>query len=499
MQVSIWDRIGKISPATWIVMLSVCTVAIAVVINRILGFDGIEFNGDCHVYFQVAKYFRQAISDFEFLKPQYWPYGYPALLSVTFFVGDETYKSAQWVNLVAGGAIVALLGTMALLIARIKSLDQNKTVFFIICAMMLMVARGMILKYQLLLMSDMIGAFWAMLTMLLLWQWKVSKKLTLLAFAGIALGLGISTRYVYVLMLLPALVVLLSGFSLRRTALHVIIFGLALLLAVLPQMVITFKDSSSTLGNDLLGAWSIKNFFTLVFDSADGHQTAKIPNILYYALLPFRWEDLTPLGLPLAGLGFYFARHELPRWMLLSLTTWYFSFYILLSGIPIQNPRIGFSLYLPVVLFASLGVLWCIRHWHIKYVFAVVIILSAISITFSFRYIREFIETRNELKQTAASVAAAAQKDSRVISTSLYAAYLAYPMEVEPFSIYTLSIEQAKALLSDGKKTILAIDELKFIPQWSEYPAGKIYWWIRNHYKCTLIMKSGEYTVYQVE
>src|SRR6187549_2318582 len=130
MKVSIWDRIGKISPATWITLLSVFTIAIAVFINRIFDFDGIEFNGDSHVYFQVAKYFRQAVSDFVFPKPQYWPYGYPALISVTFFVGGETYKAAQWINLVAGGATVALLGSMALLIARIKNLNQNKTIFF---------------------------------------------------------------------------------------------------------------------------------------------------------------------------------------------------------------------------------------------------------------------------------------------------------------------------------------------------------------------------------
>lgn len=499
MQVSIWDRLGKISPVKWIALLAVFTIAIAVFINWFFEFDGIEFNGDCLVYFQIAKYFRQALSDFVFPKPQYWPYGYPALLSLTFFVGSETYTAAQWINLVAGGATIALLGSMALLIARIKNPDQSKTISFIICAMMLLVARGMMLKYQLLLMSDMMGVFWAMLMMLLLWKWKVSKKLTLLAFAGIALGLDISTRYVYVLMLLPAIVILLSGFSLRRTSLHLIIFALAVLLTALPQIVITLKDSSSTLGNELLGGWSVKNFFTRAFDSADGHQTATIPSTLYYALLPFRWEDLTPLGLPLAGFGFYFAWYQLPRWISLSLVTWYFSFYILICGIPIQNTRIAFSLYPPVFLFASLGVLWCIQHWQVKYVFAGVIILSAISITFSVRYIREFIETRNDLKQTAASVAAAAQKNSQIISTSLYAAYLAYPMGVEPFSIYAMSIEQAQAALSDGKKTILAIDEEKFIPQWSNYPAGKTYWWIRNHKKCTLIMKSGEYVVYEVE
>lgn len=494
-----WSRVSKISPLNFIVMLAVFTIAFAAIINSLLKFDGIEFNGDSHVYFQMAKYFKQTIQDLTSLNPQHWPYGYPALVAITFFFGSEKYETAQWINLIAGGVLVAVLGRTALLIARIKNLKQEDLFYFILATVMMMFGHAMMLKYQLLLMSDMMGALWATFMILLVWRWKISDSYFTLLWAGITLGLAISTRYVYVMMLLPACVVLLDGFSWRKIFFNVLIFGLALLVAVLPQMIITFKDTSPSLGNGLLNGWSVRNFFTLEFESGDGYQTSNLPSILYYAALPFRWEDFSPFSFPLICMGVYYAVHELPRWLWLSLVVWYFSFYILLCGIPIQNSRIAFSLYQPLAIFTSLGILWCLLRWRAKWVVAGLSVLTVVAIIFSVYYIRNFVEGKNDLKNTAVQVANVAQKDSRVISTSLYAVYLAYPLDIEPLSIYTLSIPQVQMALSDGRKTFMAIDEEKFIPQWSNYPAGKTYWWIRNHYECTFVMKADGYTVYRIK
>ncbi|HTB32422.1 MAG TPA: hypothetical protein VK808_10375, partial [Bacteroidia bacterium] len=112
-----------------------------------------------------------------------------------------------------------------------------------------------------------------------------------------------------------------------------------------------------------------------------------------------------------------------------------------------------------------------------------------------------FIKTKNDLKITAESVTKAVPIQSRVISTSLYAVYNAYPMDVEPLSIYQMSITEAEHLFSGNSTTpvFLAIDEDFFIPQWSNYPAGKCFYWIRNHYSCIYKCKIDNYTVYEIK
>ncbi len=497
MKFNIWSGVIKISPAKHIVFFSLFSVVFAVFVNRLIDFDGIDFNGDSYVYFRMAQHFKQAISNAALPSHQHWPYGYPALLSITFFIG-ETFKAAQWINFIAGGGLIAAAGGMALFIARIKNLDQEKTILVVLGAMLLLFGRGIMLKYQLLIMSDMMGAFWAMLLILLIWKWKVSKSPFPLAFAGISIGLAVSTRYVDILMLVPLAIVLLSGFSLRKTFFYVFIFGFCFLIALLPEILIVHKGTAAGISYDLINDWSFKNLFTRSFESVDGHQTSQLPSILYYAVLPFRWEDFTPVGLVLVILGFYYCIHELPRWVLLSLVLWYLTFYFLLCGIPIQNPRIAFSLYQPLSIFAVLGILWCLRRWNAKRVMICVLVFTIVSAAFGVRYINKLSTAKNELREAAMKVAAATE-NSRIISTSLYAVYLAYPMKVEPMSIYTLSIAEAEAILADGKKTFLVIDDEKFIPQWSNYPAGKTYWWIRKHYPCIAIRRIGGFTVYEIK
>ncbi len=497
----IWNKVITTSPAKCIALFFLLAAAFAAGINYLVGFDGIDFNGDCYVYFQMAKYFKQSLSNL--ILPDHhlhWPYGYPAFLSISFLFFGETFKAAQWINLIAGGALITILGSIALFVARIKVLDSEKTILFVLAAMLMLIGRGIMLKYQLIIMSDMMGAFWAMLTVFLIWKWAISKKRILLLLAGIAFGLAISTRYVYVLVAVPLIVVALSELSLRQLFFQSLFFILGLLIGVFPEMMIALNGSSHGVNNELLDAWEFKNLFALTLESvSSGQQKSRIPSLVYYAIAPFRWEDFSPLGLIFVCLGFYYAVLELPRWLWLSLLLWYLTFYIFLCGIPIRNPRLAFSLYLPLSIFVSFGVLWCLHYWQTKRVMWCVILLTFVSIIFSTQHIKKLVESKNELLKTSVEVAILAKENSRIISTSLYAVYHAYPAKIEPKSIYSMSISEAKVLLSDGKKTFLAIDNDKFIPNYGNYPAGKTYLWIRNHYICDETDHSGEFTIYQIK
>jgi hypothetical protein len=45
----------------------------------------------------------------------------------------------------------------------------------------------------------------------------------------------------------------------------------------------------------------------------------------------------------------------------------------------------------------------------------------------------------------------------------------------------------------------MAIDEKRFIPQWTNYPPGKNYYWIKNYYTCQYKFVLGDYTVYEIK
>jgi hypothetical protein len=471
-----------------------------------LNFDGIEFNGDSFVYFSDGKYLLSTVSSHVFPKPAHWPYGYASMLSLACAIGDVSFESARWVNVIFGGLLAIAYCSVLLLVSRIKKISFNQAILVVLAAGILPLGHGFFLKYQMTMMSDMMASFMSVLIMLLCWRWRASDKITDIMIAGIVLGLSVSTRYVSGLMVIPALAVLFCDIDLqrkdfiKRNILATLLFSGSALLAFSPQLYIMLQDTSSPLGNGLLNGWNIRNFFAMTHESIDGRQVAQTPSVLYYFNLPFTMECYTLLGIIFSGLGIKYSIRELPRWFWLSMLVWYLVFYTLLCGIPLQNARIGFSLYIPITIWMSLGLLECMIKW--KNYFNKILILTSliwlVSLFYSIKGIQYFVRAKNELKATAESVVKTVPPDSRIISTSLYAVYNAYPMAIKHSSIYEMSIEEARNLLATDTLVFLVIDEDHFIPQWGNYLPGKCYDWIKSNYNCKVKYKIADYTVYEI-
>jgi hypothetical protein len=504
-------NVFKLSPKiyliTTIAVISILTAVTGTFFLLVLNFDGIEFNGDSYVYFTNAKHFSTAVSAHGPPMPAYWPYGYPALLSLSFALGDVSFESARWVNVILGGLLGAVLCSILFFISIIKKMSFNQTLLVILSVGLLPLGHGFFLKYQLIIMSDMTALFLDCLVMLLCWWWRASDRLIYIILAGAVLGLSVLTRYVNALMLIPALVVLFCDFdfqqmrSVRSILLTGLLFVGSALLAFAPQLYITLQNTSSSLGNGLLNGWDLKNFYTMTHESMDGHQPAKIPSVLYYFVLPFRWQCFTPFGIILAGLGIKYTFRELPRWIWLSMIIWYLTFYILLCGIPLQNGRIGFPLFLPIVIWMSLGLLESSILWTNRFskILVVVSLIWCVSFAFSFKAIWDFIKVKNKLKETAQLIAKAIPPESRIVTTSPCAVYQAYPIAIKPFNIYKMSVAETKKLFITEPPMFLAIDEKKFIPQFTHYPPGKSLDWIKSNYSCIFKFNIGDFTVYEIK
>ena len=115
----------KLSPKIYLIItiagITVLTFITGAIFLLALNFDGIEFNGDSHVYFNDARHFLTAISEHISPRPSHWPYGYPAILSLAFAIGDISFESARWVNVFLGGLLVTVLCSILLLISDIKN------------------------------------------------------------------------------------------------------------------------------------------------------------------------------------------------------------------------------------------------------------------------------------------------------------------------------------------------------------------------------------------
>ncbi|MDB5271822.1 MAG: dolichyl-phosphate-mannose-protein mannosyltransferase [Chitinophagaceae bacterium] len=499
---------NRFYPFLFVFILSISTVLVAGIYLLALPFDGIEFNGDSFVYFSNAKAFSKALAIPALPRPAYWPYGYPALLSMAFAAGDISYESARWVNVIAGGCLTITLCSLILVFARWRKLPQHQVVLLLLSTGLWPLAHGYFLKYQLSMMSDMSAALWGALIILACWRWRVSGNWFAVILAGAALGMAVFTRYIYVLMIVPALVALLTDTNLyswadiKKIMGVLLLFGTTALLVFSPQLFITLQDLSSSLNNGLFQSWSMKNFFALSYQSTDGYQSASIPSVLYYGLLPFQWKCFTPFGLLLSLLGLKYAIREVPRWMWLSVVAWYGIMYVLLCGIPIQNARIAFPLFLPVLIFVALGTLECFIVWerHARKLFVCMALLWCISLYFTFTFIAESVKNKNKFETMGNAVARAIPEPARVISTSLCAVYLAYPIpNIEPYSIHLISVSQIQKMVADKRPLYLAIDEEQFVKQWSAYSSYKNYAWIRSHCACRLISKAGAFNVYEVK
>ncbi|HVD96656.1 MAG TPA: hypothetical protein VNB90_00535 [Cytophagaceae bacterium] len=484
--------------------ITLFTIATGACFLWFLKFDGIEFNGDSFTYFSNAKTFLSAVSNGQFPKSTFWPYGFPAVLSSSFLLGDETYESARWINVVLAGLLNSTFAAVMLLFASVRRLSSSHTILLMLAAGLFPVGHDIFLKYQLLIMSDVLAALFSMLTLFCCWRWRAYGRWYNAALAGIFLGFAGCTRYVHLLTSVAAFSIFISGLkkeNIRSTLLALLVFGAFTLLAFAPQLSITLQDTSSTVGHSLLKDWSLQNFFLSTHESADGHQQGKVPSLIYYFALPFRFECFTPLGLILAMLGIRFAIRELPLWCWLPLMVWYFSFYFFHSGIPIENSRHAFPLFLPIVLWIALGLLECWLLWprHFIHIVIFTFMLWLGAFMLSVQSAEKLVHTKNELKATAQILSRTVPPGSRVISTSLCAVYHAYPETVVPISIYSIPLEQTKNLFQEKTPVYMAIDEKRFIPQWTNYPPGKNYYWIKNYYTCQYKFVLGDYTVYEIK
>jgi 4-amino-4-deoxy-L-arabinose transferase-like glycosyltransferase len=329
------------------------------------GFDGL-YGQDAYSYFahSIELYNRQSLFhhwQWE-TTPRilYWPFGYPGLIALLFFLMGSTPGVAQLISIfcwagVAGlvtaigqklwGRQFPLAGPLAGILVTLSPLGRQVAVSI---------------------MSDAAALFWTTLGIWLALKARDSgRKYYLYAVGtGLALGLAGITRY-SALTALPLVLVFFNWWEVqaRKQAVRgvMLAFGLAALI-YLPQFIINQLYPERFWFNSWLDDWSPFNAFQTSFTTRDGFAAYPLPPLLFYLVYP-----LLNLHFFTAGVLVLIGAGLIPLWQhrnsleFLMLAGWWLLPILAFSVIPYESERFSLTFMPPVALVAGLGTDW---FWH---------------------------------------------------------------------------------------------------------------------------------------
>ncbi len=517
--------LGRTAKLEWQGLLIVFTglPLLIFVLSRWPGFDGL-YGQDAYAYFAYAMGpLAQALETGARLPPFFWPPGYPLSILFSAFATGSTARAGQAASLMAG----FLLPILTALLAREagRSLEKRRGRDSGVAAWIAPLSAGLIagMVPQLWQSSAVVMADTTGLAACTLGVWslirytraagrraaqasrtKVWASLSWLLLATGGLSFAILSRWGYALIAIPCMIYALA-FWLRMPRLTVVRdLGLALLTAVFllrPVLVPALQEvfgsappESGFVGDLRVYSWSAANAFKRAFATTDGFQQYRLPNGLYYALLPGHRYYFTPIIalFLLPGLLVIWQHRTRPQLLLLA---WAAMIYIFHAGAPWQNFRFALAYLPPLATIAGIGIdeLWNrpLRRfrWAIGLWFLAGLVLMAaggISLTDS------FIERKNRSLAIMRQVEDILPADGTLITFGLTGAYQHY-YDRQVLELFTLRAEDLQPAIDRGEPYFLLADLDNVRTQWAgRTPAQNLHYVETN----TRVLPLGEFPPY---
>ena len=217
----------------------------AFILKSLLPFDGIEFNGDSYRYYLEAISFSKSIQEFSLPEPAFWPYGFPSLIGILFQFIPASFENAQLVPICLTAGLFLML--FLILFENFSSPAENKMAITI--SILLTFSCGFILKYQLLIMSDIPALFWAALSIYLLLRYCKNNNRLFLLMVAVSATIALLSRYVYGLIIIPIVFALWDEKkSIRSFLIDTSLFFICVFAFSIPQLLI---DSASAYSSSI--------------------------------------------------------------------------------------------------------------------------------------------------------------------------------------------------------------------------------------------------------
>jgi 4-amino-4-deoxy-L-arabinose transferase-like glycosyltransferase len=485
---------------TWSLPLLVFATALAVRLSVIWfwQFDGL-YGQDAFAYYdRSVDLAHRVVHGWSALPPFFWPHGYPILGAAAILAAGEGPVGPQLVNTVFGGLLAVLVYFFA------RDLDRGSTAASktppgdgeacgLVAGLCTALAGQPVLS-SVVVMSDASAAFWLTLAAWLVWrQLREPERWWLLPSAAAAAAAALVTRRASVLAL-PALAAV-AGLAVGRIRRPVpaVLFGLVVaVLVAAPQL---FLLESFDGADTYLAGWRPANAFARSFDTANGLQSHRLPNGVFY-LAPFWHPVLMPPTLGLFAVFGLWTLWRRQRAALVLTAGWYATAYLFLVGLPQQNLRFCLTLWTPAVVLAALGVVaaWSRR----RRATAIAIVLSVVMAPFaSYWWLDRFMRRAHQVRTVAEAVATHLPEGGRVLAFGITSA-LDHYTRADVFELFSLD-EPTLAWVSDGAEpTLVVIDRGNVEAQWADRNPGRNLRWLERERGLSLVEQIGPWSVSRV-
>jgi 4-amino-4-deoxy-L-arabinose transferase-like glycosyltransferase len=472
-------------------------------------FDGL-YGQDAFAYYDYASGpLRQALLQGEPFPPFFWPPGYPLLVTLASFLLGPTPLAGQLISLLAG----ALLPLCTTLLAReALSGDQRWPAWTPLLAGLLVACVPQLWQSSAVVMADTVALLAATAGVWALLRYGQGCGRRWLWLAAACVAYATFTRWGYALVALPCTVYALHVLRQRQLSRALTQAAIAALVvaAVFAPVLIPFLQGAAATdafrGNFDVYWWSPLNAFRKQFHSADGLLSYRLPNGLYYALVPAHRYFFTPLLAPLllpGLLAFWQTRRQAKRRgpLLLLLLTWAALIFLFHAGAPYQNFRFTLAYLPPLAIFAALGAAWLQRRLpRAGSTLLAALILTGLlwMVSGGLRLTTEFMARKQADLQTVQWVAQEAQPPAHLLTFGLTLTVEHYS-DLSVHDLYFLTPDEMAQLLEEENTAVYVLADVPNLQsQWAnETPGANLQWLMQN----TMLLEIGQdrqYTLFQV-
>ena len=463
------------------------------------GFDGL-YGQDPYAYYGYAQQLIAFTQIGTIPEPFFWPVGYPALLALSFSLFGIQPVVAQAVTMLSGMFLALLVYIFG------RQLGAGRSGAF--SAAVLMSVSGQALQSSIVIMSDIPALTWSTTSAITLWRYRQTGNRGWLALATITLVFAIITRWLYLLLLLPwGIVVLTLWWRTARTQWHRVLVDIALvagiaLLAFAPQIAQSGIAPSSPLDHAWVQGWSLANALRTDFITIDGHLSYPQPNALFYAQPYYHTYFISPVFTLFLFLGIWTILRQRYWYRATILLTLAILPYLFLVGIPYQNIRFPLLVFPAVAVLVGFG-LDAALHWIkarnsliLAGLGTLVVIGFLHTLSSGIDLAEQFIKNQQRDKAVAAWVSGQIPETGRLYTFGLTLT-LEHYTSLDVVDLYfespdSLAQQQAR------ENDYLLVNIYNIETQWGGYSPQINYDWLRDWRAPENLGHYGQYTLFRL-
>ena len=502
-------RISVRSTGLWLLGLPLLAIGPALLLIVAQDFDGL-YGQDSYAYFDYALGpLRENLMALRRPPPFFWPPGYPLLVALTSFLPLAGLQAGQLVSLLGGG----LVPVATALLAREVWVGDDPSNGSLVppLAGLLTALNGQLWQSSMVVMADTLGLAAGTLGMLALARYGRQRQARWLSLAAGALAWAVLTRWGYALVAVPATLYALWLLKCvdKRTALaH---GGAALLIAVAilwpllqPTLAVLFAPPDGAVafaGSLRFHTWQPQNAFRHEFVTPDGVLRYRLPNGLYYALVPARSFYLTPLLLALAVPGAWSVLRRPRAAALLLLAGWVGIVYTFHAGSPIQNVRFTLAYLPPLAILVAIGAEAVARQaggrWRGMLVALLLAGLAWMAIG-GLLLTHGFVERAQRSKAMIPWVESLVPADAHLLTFGMSLTF-EHESRLDVHELYFMGVEEMVAVLRGEGPTYVLLDVANVEAQWQGKPPADNYRWLQASPGLAEIGSRDGYTLFRVD